>query len=347
MQANGESHRVEPTPDAKVLFVTPGKLGDSLISLVVPANLARAGFNVTVRGDCAHDLAKWLPALKTGPRLSTEEYASIPDQFDFCLMDSQAPGLQSDGVDLRPALARRVVFFSLAHHENSLDGCFDPETLSADKREWLQDRVPAHGLIRDKTKPGLTMVEHATHYCRRELALKNAQADLGLVFPEDVDSREQKGPVIISPTSGKARKNWLATRFIALAQLLQEAGHDCVFAVAPSEMTEWTERLRGRFPMAQTPSIAALASLLHSARALVCNDSGAGHLASALGTPVACVIPRRDVDYTWRPGWGMATLVSPVFPVRGLSRLWPYFVSVKQVRDSLEPLMNTSSEVSK
>jgi hypothetical protein len=51
MQANGESHRVKPTPDAKVLFVTPGKLGDSLISLVVPANLARAGFNVTVRGD--------------------------------------------------------------------------------------------------------------------------------------------------------------------------------------------------------------------------------------------------------------------------------------------------------
>ncbi|RZO15749.1 MAG: hypothetical protein EVB04_05585 [Candidatus Thioglobus sp.] len=98
--------------------------------------------------------------------------------------------------------------------------------------------------------------------------------------------------------------------------------------------------------MAQTPSIAALASLLHSARALVCNDSGAGHLASALGTPVACVIPRRDVDYTWRPGWGMATLVSPVFPVRGLARLWPYFVSVKQVKESLESLMNTSSEVS-
>jgi len=346
MQANGESHRVVSNREAKILFVTPGKLGDSLISLVVPANLARAGFDVTVRGDCAHDLANWLPELQTGPRLSPEEYASIPDQFDFCLIDSQAPGLQSDGVDLRPALARRVVFFSLAHHEKSLDGCFDRETLPAHKREWLQKQVPAHGLIRDKTKPGQTMVEHVVHYCRRQLSLKSAQADIGLAVLEDVDSRNQKRPVVISPTSGKARKNWLAGSFVVLARQLQEAGHECVFAVAPSEQTEWTERLRGRFPLAQTPSITALASLLNSARVLVCNDSGAGHLASALGTPVVCVIPRRDADYTWRPGWGTAALVSPVFPVRGLSRLWPYFVSVKQVRHSLEPFLNTPSEVS-
>ena len=70
MQANGESHRVASNREAKILFVTPGKLGDSLISLVVPANLARAGFDVTVRGDCAHDLTIWLPELQTGPRLS-------------------------------------------------------------------------------------------------------------------------------------------------------------------------------------------------------------------------------------------------------------------------------------
>ncbi|MAF08192.1 MAG: hypothetical protein CL389_10105 [Acidiferrobacteraceae bacterium] len=346
MQANGESHRVKSTRDAKVLFVTPGKLGDSLISLVIPANLARASFKVTVRGDCAHDLAKWLPQFQTGPRLTAGDYPGTLDRYDFCLIDSQAPGLQSDGVDLRPALAHRAVFFSLAHHEKSLDGCFDRDTLPADKRDLLQERVPKQGLLRDKTKPGLTMVEHAVDFCRRELSLGEAQADIGLAVPEDVSAQGQKERIIISPTSGKARKNWLAGRFIMLAQQLQETGQECVFTVAPSEATEWTERLGGRFPLAQTPNAAALAALLTSARALVCNDSGAGHLASALGVPVVCVIPRRDSDYAWRPGWGAVALVSPVLPVRGLSRLWPYFVSVKQVRHSLESFLKTATETS-
>ena len=346
MQANGESHRVKSTRDVKVLFVTPGKLGDSLISLVVPANLVRIGFDVTVRGDSTHDLAKWLPEIQTGPRLSPDEYANMLDQYDFCLIDSQAPGLQSDGVDLRSALAHRAVFFSLAHHEKSLDGCFDLETLPASKRELLQNQVPKQGLMRDKTKPGLTMVEHAVEFCRRELSLGEAHADIGLVVPENVEGQEKKERIIISPTSGKTRKNWLAGRFILLAQQLQETGQECVFTVAPSEATEWMERLGGRFSLAQTPNVAALANLLANARALVCNDSGVGHLASALGTPVVCVIPRRDADYAWRPGWGEAVLVSPVLPVRGLSRLWPYFVGVRQVRHSLESFLKTVTEIS-
>jgi len=67
MQASGEPHQPGSARDAKILFVTPRKLGGSLIALIVPANLARAGFKVTVRGDCAHDLAKWLPEIQTDP----------------------------------------------------------------------------------------------------------------------------------------------------------------------------------------------------------------------------------------------------------------------------------------
>ena len=106
MQVNRVSRRVGSVAKAKVLVVTPEKLGDSLISMVIPANLARAGFDVTVRGDCAHDLTSWLPDVRTGPRLSTQEYDDIADEFDFCLIDSQAPGLQSGSIDLRPALSR-------------------------------------------------------------------------------------------------------------------------------------------------------------------------------------------------------------------------------------------------
>ena len=324
---------------AKVLVVTPGKLGDSLISLVIPANLARAGFDVTVRGDCVHDLASWLPEVRTGPRLSPQEYKDITDEFDFCLIDSQAPGLQSDGVDARSALSRRVVFFSLAHHDRSLDGQFDIKALPTDKSALFRDRIPRKGLIRDKAKTGLTMVDHAVEFCRRELLLAEAHPDICLKPPQRSECEEKKRPIVFSPTSGKARKNWLSGRFVLLARKLQDTGYKCVFAVAPSEATEWSKRLDRQFTLAPTPTIAALAKLLNDARVLVCNDSGAGHLASALGTPVVAVIPRRDSDYTWRPGWGTAKLVSPIIPMRALSGLWPYFVSVRQVRRSLQPFL--------
>ena len=331
---------------AKVLVVTPGKLGDSLISMVIPANLARAGFDVTVRGDCAHELASWLPDVRTGPRLSTQEVKDITDEFDFCLIDSQAPGLQSGGIDLRPGLSRRAVFFSLAHHDPSLDGRFDLKALPSEESALFRERIPNPGLIRDKAKTGLTMVDHVVEFCRRELLLEKAHPDVGLVSPKSSECAEKKRPIVFSPTSGKARKNWRAERFVLLARQLQDMGDNCVFAVAPSEAAEWTKRLDGQFTLAPTPTIAALAKLLSDARALVCNDSGAGHLASALGTPVVAVIPRRDADYTWRPGWGTVKLVSPLLPMRVLSGLWPYFVSVRQVRHSLEPFLNTSTPMS-
>ena len=166
MKVNRTSRQTDSAVKGKVLVVTLGKLGDSLISLVIPANLARAGFDVTVCGDCAHDLVSWLPDGQAGPRLSTQEYDAIADEFDFCLIDSQAPGLQSGGINLRSALSRRAVFFSLAHHDPSLDGRFDLQALPGEKSALFRDRTPRKGLIRDKAKTGLTMVEHVVDFCR-------------------------------------------------------------------------------------------------------------------------------------------------------------------------------------
>jgi len=195
MQVSRVSRRTGSVAKAKVLVVTPGKLGDSLISMVIPANLARAGFDVTACGDCAHDLASWLPDVQTGPRLSTQEYDGIADGFDFCLIDSQAPGLQSGGVDLRPTLSRRAVFFSLAHHDPSLDGRFDLKALPAEKSALFRDRIPRKGLIRDKAKTGLTMVDHTVEFCRRELLLEEAHPDIGLVPAQTSECEEKIDPL--------------------------------------------------------------------------------------------------------------------------------------------------------
>ena len=43
--------------------------------------------------------------------LAHKSTKDITDEFDFCLIDSQAPGLQSDGIDARPGLSSGGVLF--------------------------------------------------------------------------------------------------------------------------------------------------------------------------------------------------------------------------------------------
>ena len=332
-----------PAKNARLLFVPPGKLGDSLISLVIANNLVREGFDVTVRGEFPHQLDQWLPDFKTGPNIDHDDYQKITRQYDLSIIDSQAPNLQQDGVDLRPNLAMHSAFFSLAHYETSLDGQFDPQTLPAGLQRTLQPLVPHHGLVRHHQDFRASMVSHTVQFCRREMNLLNADSANGIKLPSEI--QQNKGLtqklIVISPTSGKLKKNWLPDRFIALADHLHQKGYFCVFTVTPSETASWKRRLAGRFSVADTACVSALATLLSKASVVVCNDSGTAHLASAVGTSTICLISSRDRFFEWRPGWGNSTLIMPSLPVRSIFNIWPYFISVRRV---LDQVMRASTE---
>ncbi|RZO22329.1 MAG: hypothetical protein EVB05_03885 [Candidatus Thioglobus sp.] len=323
--------------NARLLFVPPGKLGDSLISLVIANNLVRAGFDVTVRGEFPHQLDQWLPGFKTGPNIDHDDYEKITRKYDLSIIDSQAPNLQRDGVDLRPILAAHSAFFSLAHYETSLDGQFDPQTLPSRFQRTLQPLVPNHGLVRNHQDLRLSMVSHTVEFCRREMNLSNADSANGIKLPSEIQQNKDlaKKLIVISPTSGKLKKNWLPNRFIALADHLHQKGYSCVFTVTPSETPSWRRQLAGRFAVADTDSVSELATLLSKALAVVCNDSGTAHLASAVGASTICLISSRDRFFEWRPGWGHSTLIMPSIPVKSIFNIWPYFISVRRVLDQV------------
>ena len=323
--------------NARLLFVPPGKLGDSLISLVIANNLVREGFDVTVRGEFPHQLDQWLPGFKTGPNIDHDDYEKITRKYDLSIIDSQAPNLQRDGVDLRPILAAHSAFFSLAHYETSLDGQFDPQTLPSRFQRTLQPLVPNHGLVRNHQDLRLSMVSHTVEFCRREMNLSNADSANGIKLPSEIQQNKDlaKKLIVISPTSGKLKKNWLPNRFIALADHLHQKGYSCVFTVTPSETPSWRRQLAGRFAVADTDSVSELATLLSKALAVVCNDSGTAHLASAVGASTICLISSRDRFFEWRPGWGHSTLIMPSIPVKSIFNIWPYFISVRRVLDQV------------
>jgi len=326
-----------PSKNARLLFVPPGKLGDSLISLVIANNLVRAGFDVTVRGEFPHQLDQWLPGFKTGPNIDHDDYEKITRKYDLSIIDSQAPNLQRDGVDLRPILAAHSAFFSLAHYETSLDGQFDPQTLPSRFQRTLQPLVPNHGLVRNHQDLRLSMVSHTVEFCRREMNLSNADSANGIKLPSEIQQNKDpaKKLIVISPTSGKLKKNWLPNRFIALADHLHQKGYSCVFTVTPSETPSWRRQLADRFAVADTDSVSELATLLSKALAVVCNDSGTAHLASAVGASTICLISSRDRFFEWRPGWGNSTLIMPSIPVKSIFNIWPYFISVRRVLDQV------------
>jgi len=326
-----------------IALITSGKLGDALISLVIANNLARVGFVVTVCNDFVHSLADWLPALFTRPEFGPNEYPDGFSNFDLVLVDAQSPNLPAEGSNLRRELASRAVFFGLSHFDASLNGRFDRTLFPADRRELLGSLLVGNGLARNRAEKGRSMVEHVCAFCRRELNLKNVTQEIGLVAPVGISTMPDPDRIIICPTSGKARKNWLATRFLELATQLKAKGKEPVFTAAPSERADWRRQLGNKFELAKTDSASELAALLVSASAVVCNDSGVGHLAGALGTPVLCIISRRDPFYTWRPGWGAVTLVRPALPIRALPQVWPYLVSVTAVLRRLDVLLEKTT----
>ncbi len=330
-----------------IALITSAKLGDALISLVIANNLARVGFVVTVCNDFVHSLAGWLPALSTRPEFGRNEYPDGFSNFDLVLVDAQSPNLPAEGSNLRRELASRAVFYGLSHFDASLNGRFDQALFPADQRESLSSLLVGNGLARDRAQKRRSMVEHVCAFCRRELNLKNVTQETGLVGPAGINTGRDPKRIIICPTSGKARKNWLATRFLELATQLKAKGKEPVFTVAPPEREEWHRQLGSQFELAKTDSASELAALLVSASALVCNDSGSGHLAAALGTPVLCIISRRDPFYTWRPGWGEVTLVRPALPIRALPQVWPYLVSVTAVLQHLDVLLEKTTTPNK
>lgn len=95
--------------------------------------------------------------------------------------------------------------------------------------------------------------------------------------------------VVIHPGAGGRRKCWPVERFVRVAERLREHRTPCVFVLGPVELETWpgekADRVRRAGPTLLAPPLSALAGVLAGAAAMLGNDSGASHLAAAVGAP--------------------------------------------------------------
>lgn len=113
-------------------------------------------------------------------------------------------------------------------------------------------------------------------------------ADLEL-DPPGVDS-PAPGAVVVHPGTRYGAKRWPSERFAVVAARLAQEGQRVVVSGADTEIDlvrEVADRagLDGQAVLAGRTDLAKLAALVASARLVVANDTGIGHLATSYGTP--------------------------------------------------------------
>jgi lipopolysaccharide heptosyltransferase III len=113
--------------------------------------------------------------------------------------------------------------------------------------------------------------------------------------------------VALCPGSKQPAKRWPLERWAALgARLIHEGGVDVAIVGGPDEARAAEAVMRG-WPAERHVVLAGRLSVLESAAALaraclyVGNDTGAMHLAAAVGTPCVAVFAAREPGRSWHP----------------------------------------------
>ncbi|WP_233271899.1 glycosyltransferase family 9 protein [Paraburkholderia acidiphila] len=269
-------------------FVMSPALGDSLNLLIIAHNLVREGWRVEVFGNHAWSLARWFPHLSMQPALGEE---------------AARERLASFGVVVQ--MHRDRPFKQL--------------------RAWHAGFVDLHDI--EYADDGRCMAHRFAAFAADRFGLQTVEISNGIRAPQELAHRRHAQRVAVHPEASTADKRWLARRFMGLAQRLSGEGFAPEFVVADSERSRWLPlaRIAGiAAPLNSFRDTADLAAWLYESGWFIGNDSGLGHLASALGIPTLTVFRRRRVAQRWRPGFQCGEIVLPPWwvPTAGLKEKW-------------------------
>ena len=109
----------------------------------------------------------------------------------------------------------------------------------------------------------------------------------------------------LHPGASRPANRWPAARFAAVGARLAAAGHRVVLTGTAAEASlaaEVAAALRGRcVDLCGRTDIGVLAAVFAHARLVVSNDTGAAHVAAAVGTPSVVVFPAEGDPQRWAP----------------------------------------------
>lgn len=233
------------------------------------------------------------------------------------------------------------------------------EPLDSRRQEALPERIkvlylyPSPNIVNEPyyadclTDPKASIAENMRIVCEQVLHLPKLTRSNGFIPPEGLQLRKYEKQIVIHPTSARPTRNWPKEKFVKLALHLKDEGFEPVFVPGAAEMENWRDVRGLGFRLEEFVTLDGLARFIYESGYLIGNDSGLGHLASALGVPTLTLCRRKAWAKMWAPSFTKGVVLTPssLIPnIRGLrwrDRYWKNFISVAKVRRGFELLLQT------
>lgn len=314
---------INPPPVRRLLVLSPNWLGDAVMALPAIAGLRRHF---------------------RGARLVVAARRSIADLFQMTPDVDRVVVLEWKGQFLRRRALQRDV--ATLEAEDADTAILLPNSFAS---AWLVKRAGVRqrwGYAADFRRPLLSRAiarprksMHQAEYYQhlvRELGIAAGPLEPWLTTPDEaingarvlLNSRawdESRPLVAVAPGAAYGTaKRWLPEHYATLVTSLAQTGAQCVLvgSSGDTETTDWIRRLvpgdqrRHVLDLTGATTLSSLAGVMAIARAFVSNDSGAMHLASAVGVPVAAIFgPTREHETRPLPRAGARAevLIHPVW----------------------------------
>ncbi len=288
-------------------------LGDGLIIMILSHNLSLNGYETTTfhNGDFCQ-LQKWFS------HLPIEKFPKNPacflNKFDkiFVAHDSVDPFIQAIIKEGKAECPDKIKVLNPSISKNAgeqpfyIDACFQRD---------------------------ISMVENMEKFCKK-INLKKVVKENGIKCPYDLVKNPKQ--VIIHPTSAKSGKMWAKEKYLKLSEKLKGRGFEPVFVLSKKEALLWQDAL-DQIDLRSFDNLDDLAKCVYESSYMIGNDSGIGHLASALNIPTLSIFRSKRSSVLWKPSWhaGFSVYPSELIPnisgFRLRDKFWKYFITKRKV----------------
>ncbi len=294
-------------------------LGDGVNSLVLSNNLHLNGWSVDTFQNALGSMQNWFPHLIVKPYPDLEELPKILQNYDWFFVvhndtDSFVLKLVQEGKRRFPD---RLKVIYLYPSKNIV------------KEPYYKDCL---------TDPGASIADNMRFFSEKILHLPKITRSNGLIPLNGLIHRKYPKRVVIHPTSARVTRNWPKEKFVKFAAFLKSQGYEPIFV--PGTKEGWEEVDFQLFP-----TLDLLARFIYESGFLIGNDSGLGHLASALSIPTLTLCRRKTWANMWAPSFHKGIVVTPsswIPNIRGFrlrDRHWKKMISVGKVKRAFKRLL--------
>lgn len=310
----------------KAAFFCHNGLGDGVNCLVLSNNLYINGFSVDTFQNTIGSMQNWFPHL---PVFSYPEISKIDEilhAYDLICV------VQNDSSDF----VKKLILEGKQKNPEKIKVLYLYPSPNIIHEKYYQDCLTDHKA---------SIAANMRIVAEKVLGLPKITSSNGFTAPSNLVLRKNMQTVAIHPTSARATRNWDKTKFIQLGKFLKQKGFDVVFIPGKEEISNWQDVKSLGFSVLDFSTLDELAQFLYQSGFFIGNDSGLGHLASALGIPTVTICRRVAWAKMWAPSFQTGVVVTPSSWIPNISgfrlrdKHWKKFISVSKVLKRFEQLV--------